>query len=100
MTIIERMVQEIHTGKMGELEELDKRYRALEEPIGYPPLKRFLAISGPHNLMTTIVEREWESMAAMESAYGRNFADPQLQALHVEAADVIKSSRIELYMPM
>ena len=100
MKVIERMVQEIHVGKFGDLTELDKRYAALERPLGYPPLKRFFVLSGPHNLMTTIIEREWESMAAMEAAVEKSLASPEIQAQHVEGAEIIKSSRIELYVPM
>jgi hypothetical protein len=100
MKVIERMVQEIHVGKFGELAELDERYAALEKPLGYPPLKRYYALVGPHNMMTTVIEREWESMADMEAAREKAMASPELQALHVEGAEIIKSSRLELYVPM
>jgi hypothetical protein len=46
------------------------------------------------------LEREWESMAAMEAAYEKSFANADIQALHKEGQDIIKSSRIELYTPM
>lgn len=100
MKIIERMVQEIHVGKFGDLAELDERYAALEKPLGYPPLKRYYALVGPHNMMTTVIEREWESMTAMEAAREKAMTSPELQALNVEGAEIIKSSHLELYVPM
>lgn len=100
MKIIERLVQEIHVGKFGDLIELDERYATLERPLGYPPLKRCYALVGPHSMLTTVIEREWESMAAMEAAREKAMDSPELQALHVEGAAIIKSSYMELYVPM
>ena len=36
----------------------------------------------------------------MEEAYTRAFASTEQQALNAELADIVKSSRIELYMPI
>jgi len=99
MIVVERIVQQIYPGKNAELEALDKRWDAIEKGLGFPPKKRLWSISGAHTTNTLIIERQWESLAAMEAAYENSFADPDIQALEAEGDAIIKSSRIELYMP-
>ena len=94
------MVQEIHPDKFQALEELDQRYQPVEKRLGFPPTKRFRAVSGVHTLSTIVIEREWESMAAFEEAFNRAFADPEWQALEGAGAGIVKSVRMEFYMPM
>ena len=100
MIIIERMIQEIDTERRAELDDLDKRYEAIESTLGFPPKKRFWTVSSPYNSNVIILERQWESMAAMEAAYEKSFAHPGIQALYTEGAGIVKSSRSELYTPM
>jgi hypothetical protein len=97
MKVLERMVQEILPGRQEALEELDKRYDAIEKTLGFPPKRRFWPISGTLSNQMLVLEREWESMAAMETAYEKSFANPGIQALYQEGASIIKNSRIELF---
>ena len=99
MIVIERMVQKIYPGKYAELQALDLRYDAIEKGLGFPPKKLFWSISSVHNSNTLILERQWTSMAAMEAAYEKSFANPDIQALQAEGYGIIESSRIELYTP-
>ena len=99
MIVIERQIQEIYPGKNEALVELDGRYAPINESYGFTPIKRYWCISGPHDINTSVFERQWESMAAMEAAYENSFDHPDIQALNAEGADIIKSSRIELYTP-
>ncbi|UCG25534.1 MAG: hypothetical protein JSW55_05980 [Chloroflexota bacterium] len=99
MIIIERMITEIYPGKLAELQELDKRYDAIEAGLGFPPKKRLLSISGVHDFNEVILERQWESMAAMEAAVEKSLVNPGIQALNEEGTAIIKSTRIELYTP-
>ncbi|MBP6469258.1 MAG: hypothetical protein KBE23_11595 [Chloroflexi bacterium] len=99
MKIVERMIQTIYPGKNAALEAIDKRYDAVESMLGFPPKQRFWAISGSHNLNTLVIEREWESMAAMEAAYEKSFVNKEIEALGQEAQTIIKNSRMELYTP-
>lgn len=99
MILIERMIQELVPGKFAELVELDRRYDAIEIGMGFPAKKRFWCISGTHDLSTSILEREWESMAAMEAAYEKSFANPEIRALNAEGASIVVKSRIEYYTP-
>ena len=99
MKIVERMIQDIFPGQNSALDDIDKRYDAIEVTLGFPPKKRLFCLSGPHSNMSLVIEREWESLAAMEAAYDKAFAHPEIQALWGEGSTIIKGSRTELYTP-
>jgi hypothetical protein len=100
MVAIDRMIQQVHPGKWAELEEIDKRYKAVESRLGFPPKKRYQCIMGSHDTNTLIVERQWNSLAAMEATYEKAFADPEHQALGKEITSIVKSTQWEVYMPL
>ena len=100
MVIVERMIQKIYPGKLDTLNEIDKRFDVVEKGLGFPPKKRYSPVSGTLDLNTIVLEREWESLAAMEEAYTRGFTSPEQQALMAELNDIVESSRIELFMPL
>jgi hypothetical protein len=47
-----------------------------------------------------VIERKWESLAAMEAAFDAVFVDPDWQALDDEAVDIIVDAQIELLLPI
>lgn len=98
--IIERMIQQVIPGKWDELKTLDKKYDTVEARLGFPPKRRYQCMVGGHNTNTLIIEREWESMAAMEAVYRKAFEDSENQALGEETHSIIESVQIELYMPL
>ena len=98
--VLERMSQKIYPTKWPELEELDKKYDAIENKHGYPPKRRYRLFVGGDNTDTLVIEREWESFAAMEAAYEKAFIDPEWQAINAEAAEIIAENQIELLLPM
>src|SRR4030042_4788183 len=100
MVTIERMIQQVRPDKWAELEEIDKRYNAVENRLGFPPKKRYQCMMGSHDMNTLIVERQWDSLAAMEATYEKAFAAPEHQALQKEITSIIKSVQMELYMPL
>ena len=100
MVIVERMIQKVRPGKWAELEMLETRYKEAESRLGFPPKKRYQCMVGGHDLNTLIVERQWESMAAMEATHEKAFADPEHQALNMETSSVVKSAQIEIYAPL
>jgi hypothetical protein len=100
MVVVERMIQQICSGKWAELEELTKKYDALESRFGFPLPKRYRCIVGGHNMNTLIIERQWDSIAAMEAAYEKIMADPEHQALGAETVSIVASGQIELYAPL
>lgn len=97
---IERIIQQIIPGKWPELEALDKKYTALETRLGFPPKRRYHCMLGGHNTNTLIIEREWESMSAMEEVYNKAFDDSEYQALGEEGSSIVESTQIELYRPL
>ena len=100
MICIERHIQQIRPGKWGELGALDKKFNAVESRLGFPAKRRYRCYMGGHDLNTLIVERQWESLAAMEAAYERSFMDPEYQAVEAESVSVLESVQIELYAPL
>ena len=97
--IVERIIQKIYPGKRGALDAIDERFAVVEGGLGFPSKKRFSSISSMLDNNSIVIEREWESLAAMEAAYGRAYASAEQQALYAEMDEIVKSSRIELYMP-
>ena len=97
MKVIERMVQEIFPGQNEALGDLDKRYDAIEVTLGFPPKTRMWCMSGPYDHNTSVLEREWESMAAMEAAYESSFSRSDILKLGEEGRTIVKSTRMELY---
>ncbi len=100
MVIVERMIQKIRPDKWAELEAIDKKYDVVESRLGFPAKKRYQCIIGGHDTNTLIVQRQWESLAVMEAIYEKAFADPEHQALGQEGISIIKSTQIEMYMPL
>jgi hypothetical protein len=101
MSILHRQIQQVRPGKWADLEELDKKFNAVESRLGFPPNKRrYQCYFGSHDNNTLIVEYEWDSLAALEAAYAKAMADPEWQALAAKVDDVIKSNQMELYAPL
>jgi hypothetical protein len=100
MVLVERQIQQVRPDKWAELEAIDKKFNAIESRLGFAPKKRYRCYVGGHNTNTLIIERQWESMAAMEAAYEKAFADSGWQALGAEVVSIVESDRHELYMPL
>lgn len=99
--ILHRQVQVIKAAKWNDLEELDKKFEAIEKRIGFPDTKkRWRALMGPHHLNTQIVEQVWESMGKMEKTITKALLDPEYQKLVEEAEDIIETSWWEIYTPL
>ena len=97
MIAIERMVQKIYPGKWAELAEIDKKYDEIERSVGFPAKKRYQCIIGQYDQNTLVIERQWESLAEMESTYEKVFAVAEYQALGKELESVVASSQNEVY---
>jgi hypothetical protein len=100
MIVLERQIQQVRQGKWAELEEIDKKFNAVEGRLGFPAKKRYQCIAGSHDVNTLIVERQWESLAAAEAAYEKALADPEHQQLMQGLEALIKSAQRELYTPL
>jgi hypothetical protein len=101
MKILQRQIQQVRSGKWEALEEIDARFNEVESRLGFPPnKKRYRCYFGTHDLSTIIVEYEWDSFTALETAYEKAMADPEWQALGVEVESILKSTQMELYAPM
>lgn len=100
MVFVERLIQQIRSDKWTELEALDKKYAKVEGRYGFPAKRRYRCVFGGDNSNTLIIERQWESLAAMEAAYEKAIADPEWEALGAEGTAIVESNRQELYIPL
>ena len=98
--VLERMTQKITATKWSELEALDEKFETIESKHGYPPKRRYRLFIGGGSTNTLVIEREWESFAAMEVAYEKAFADPEWHAVNAEGAEIVEDVQIELFLPM
>ncbi len=98
MRVLERLIQQINPAKWEALEALDQKYDVMEKGLGYPPKRRYRSIAGGGNTDTLVIEREWESMAAMEAAWQKSMTSAEFQQLAAEGVGVISSNTWELYM--
>ena len=97
MAVLERQVKQVRRGKWQQIDEMYAKWQEAESRYGYPPQKRYRALSGSDDRSTLIIEREWESFAAMEAAFAKAGEDPDIQALSAESGKVYKSMRFEFY---
>jgi hypothetical protein len=97
MAVLHRNIQHVYPDKWVELEEIEKKITAAEAKCGFPPKKRYALMSGSDLYETLVIEYEWESLAALETAYEKLFADPDMLNLAPKYNMVIKDTRIEYY---
>ncbi len=100
MAMLERQIQKIHPGKWEELEELDKEYTTIESRYGYPPKTRYVYISGAHDNGSLVIERLWDSLAAIEEAVQKLNDDPEEKALSEKASEIIESMKMEFLLKL
>ncbi|HVO43560.1 MAG TPA: hypothetical protein VMT34_13095 [Aggregatilineales bacterium] len=100
MNFIERTTQKVRQGKWEELDEIDKKFNAVEARFGFPAKKRYRCVAGNHDGNTLVIERQWASLATMEATYEKIFADSTYQQLVKEVDSVIESNQMELYTPL
>ena len=79
---------------------MDQKYNQLESAVGFPPKTRYQLILSSKSSNILVVEREWESFAAMEAAYEKLMTNPAWFALNAESSAVIKDSYSEILMPL
>ena len=100
MVIIERQIQKVRSGKWAELEELDKKFTVVESQLGFPAKRRCRSLIGGLTTDTLIIERQWESFAAVESVYEKALANPEHQGLSEKVELILVSQQIEFYVPL
>jgi hypothetical protein len=93
-------MQKVRADKWTELEDLDKRFTAVENGLGFPAKRRCRSLVGGLTTDMLIIERQWESFAAMEVAYEKILADPEHQALSEALDPILESQQIEFYLPL
>jgi hypothetical protein len=100
MNIIERQIQKVRSGKWTELEELDKKFIPVESQLGFPARRRCRSLVGGLTTDILIIERQWESFAALETAYEKALINAEHRALSEEAELFLESQQIEFSLPL
>jgi hypothetical protein len=99
--IIERQVQKVLPGKWPAYESVDKKMDALIGRLGFPAKRLYRCIMGGHDFINTLImERQWESLAAMDAAYEKLSVNAEYKALEPELFNLIESAQMELYRPL
>jgi hypothetical protein len=97
--VIMRLIQKIANGKWDELEEIDKKFNAIEENLGYPPKKRYRSLSGCLDNNVIVIERQWDSLAKMEKIMTKGVLDPEIQKLDQQLDSIVEWQKTELFVP-
>jgi hypothetical protein len=100
MNIIERQIQKVRPGKWAELEDLDKKFTAVESQLGFPATRRCRSLVGGLTTDNLIIERQWESFAALDAAYEKALANAEHRALSEKVELILQSQQIEFYLPL
>jgi hypothetical protein len=99
MKCMERLIQKVRPDSWPAMLALDGRFDAIEKRLGFPSPRRYRCFIGASDIDTRVVEREWESMAAMEATLEKAFVNnPEYQALQAELGSAVLSNQWELYM--
>jgi hypothetical protein len=98
MKVMERWIAKVEDGMAETYLQRHKDWEPIDERLGFAGGKRiYRCLAGPDDGNTFVWEREWESFAAMESAYERGSQDPEARALSSKPDGAI-SNRIEFYI--
>ena len=100
MIIVERLVQKIRPGKWADLEELDKKFDAVESRFGFPAKKRYQCLAGSYDGNVLIIERQWASLAEAEVTYEKIMGDAEFQQLLGATVSIVESNQREFYTPL
>ncbi len=100
MVIIERQIQKVRSGKWAELEDLDKKFTAVESGLGFPAKRRCRSLVGGLTTNMLIIERQWESFEMLEAVYEKALMNPEHRALSEDVELILESQQIEFYVPL
>ena len=99
MKVIFRSTIKVVPGKMAEYMQLEEKRKAMSSRLGMPPERVYNCVSGDM-AHTLVYEVEWNSLAVMETALEKMFADPERQAFVSKYDGLIVSHENELLTPM
>jgi hypothetical protein len=95
---VEREIQQVNPARWEQLEVLDKKYDAIESKAGFPPKRRLRSYIGRLDNSTLVIERDWESLSAMEAAYRKVMVDPEWQVLMPALNEIVTRTHVEIYL--
>lgn len=96
MRILERHIQTLEPGGWETYQSKEKQWLAIEARLGGFSQKHYYVPMSNWSGTTVIWEREWESMAAMESAYESMMDDDEVDEM-AGVPSAIVEDRVELH---
>ncbi len=84
MPVLERITFKFPPGKWAELERAEAAGDEIEGRWPFPPKRCYRPMFSSSSFDTFIIEREWESLAAMESIQTEAWAHPDMDAAFQE----------------
>ena len=97
MAIMERWTQQLTSGKAWSIQlENEKKWDAIERELGgFPAKRRYRPHAARDDSTMFVFEREWGSLAEVETAYERLFASPQAKSLMEETRIRVNKDGLE-----
>ena len=99
MKVMFRTTVRIVPGKMAEYMQLEQKRKVFAQRLGMPAERVYMGLSGDA-AHTITYERDWDSLAAMEAALEKMFADPERQQMMADYDGTIISHENELFTPL
>ena len=99
MKVMWRTTVKIVPGKMAEYMQLEEKRKAFSIRLGLPAERVYMGLSGD-SAHTLVYELDWDSLASMEAALEKMFADPERQQMMSEYDSTIVTHENELFTPM
>ncbi len=97
MKIVERRVQVAVPGKWDDAMAHETRWAEADAQYEAPLKRRLRSLTGAHAYDTYVWEREWDSMAAMESHYMKQLQDATLQPLMAYSTQLWENNTVDYY---
>jgi hypothetical protein len=79
---------------------LDKKFTAVESHLGFPAKRLCRSLVGGLVIDMLSIERQWESLAALEEVYEKALTNPEHRVLSEEAEQILERQKIEFYLPL
>jgi hypothetical protein len=99
MKVMMRTTVRIVPGKMAEYMQAEGKRKAFSHRLGMPAERVYMCLSGD-SAHTLVYEMDWDSLAAMEAALEKMFADPERQKMMAEYDGTIMTHENELFTPI
>lgn len=97
MAILERLVFKLQGGNWERIQQAEAVADEIEARWNFPPKRLYRPMLSGSSFDTLIIEREWESLAAMEAAETEAWSHPDMAAFFEEYSPLYGDMVREVY---